>query len=95
MDCGCKIKDDLMSPPHLSIIYCPLHAAAEETEDQLTALLLYGWDVAKHSLFDEEGVEGWVWTDHRGDNHIAIGGWDELPGWPDSAKAAFAAAKGE
>lgn len=72
-----------------------LIAAAPDLHEQLTALIKYGWEVEKVSLYDEEGVEGWRWTDHHGTEHTAIGDWDDLPSWPDSARAAIAKALGE
>ena len=72
-----------------------LIASAPDRHDQLCALLLHGWAVEKRSLYDEEGVEGWVWVEPNGTEHVEIGSWDELPPWPDSAREALAKARGE
>ena len=53
--------------------------------------LFCGWTVRQQSLYDEEGIEGWVWTSPRGAEYAVIGDWDELPPWPedDTATAAL------
>lgn len=60
------------------------HENAELMVDATHAyrLLADGWSVAKVSLYDEEGVDGWQWT--RGyEEYSVIGAWDELPPIPD------------
>lgn len=71
-----------------------LIAAAPDRHDQILALVAYNWQLEKRSLYDEEGVEGWVWIEPNGREHTGIGSWGELPPWPESARAALAAAKG-
>lgn len=68
-----------------------IFAEAPDRIEQLIALLRYNWTVDKVSLYDEEGVEGWCWTEPNGREHTEIGDWNELPPWPDSARAALAA----
>ncbi len=71
-----------------------LIADAPDMHARLIALTLLGWDVERRSLYDEEGCEGWAWIEPNGTEHVELGLWDELPPWPDSARAAIAAAKG-
>lgn len=61
----------------------------ETYKDQLTAIIFYNWTVVKVSLYDEEGIEGWRWTDHNGNDYDVIGNWDELPPFPESAREIF------
>ncbi len=37
--------------------------------------LTNGWDAKKASLYDEEGVDGWRWTDPRGKEYDLIADW--------------------
>lgn len=46
-------------------------------------LLREGWEVEPASLYDEEGVEGWVWVSPNDNEQAVIGGWDEIPPTPD------------
>lgn len=62
-----------------------LIASLPDYQDMLTALILQEWSVRKASLYDEEGVEGWIWTDAGGIEYTVHGSWDELPSWPDAA----------
>jgi hypothetical protein len=57
--------------------------------DQERALSL-GWAVCRVSLYDEEGVDGWQWTEPDGTDHAEMGDWDDPPPWPDSARKALA-----
>ena len=66
-----------------------LIAASPCMHDQLKALVLYGWTVEKVSLYDEEGVEGWMWTEPDGTEHTEAGEWGDLPPWPMSARDAM------
>lgn len=88
MECfDCTSPIDEIIPVSL----CPFHTDASDRHQQLTALLLFGWEVNKRSIYDEEGIEAWVWTEPDGTEHFDISAnWDELPDWPDSARAAFA-----
>ena len=73
-----------------------LIADTPDRYDQLTALLLFGWTVEKRSIYDEEGIEAWIWTEPNGTEHFDISAnWDELPDWPESARAALAEATKE
>ena len=72
-----------------------LIAAAPDLSDQVRALAMLGWDVARVSLYDEEGVEGWRWTEPDGTEHAETGAWDEWPPWPETARSAIAKARGE
>lgn len=72
---------------------CNSHDALVEIKQQFKALTVYGWEVEKASLYDEEGVEGWRWTEPNGTEHYEIGDWNELPTWPDSAEQALADAE--
>ncbi len=56
--------------------------------DMVEALTMRKWDVDRCSLYDT-GVEGWIWTTPNGDGCAAIGDWDEIPPWPDSARDAL------
>jgi len=60
-------------------------AAAPIRHKQLLALTKYDWEVTRISLYDEEGIEGWKWTEPDGTEHYESGDWDALPTWPDSA----------
>lgn len=71
-----------------------LLAAAPDCVEMLRALIFYGWSVEKRSLFDEEGIEGWAWVEPNGTEHTGIGDWNEMPPWPDSARAALAKREG-
>lgn len=65
-------------------------ADAPDRHDQLTALLLLDWNVERRSIYDEEGIEAWVWTEPNGTEHFDIAaGWQELPDWPESAREAL------
>ncbi len=46
---------------------------------RFTALMMDGWDVDTTLLYDEEGVDGWEWRDHEGNEYCVIGGHDETP----------------
>ena len=48
-------------------------------------LLDAGWQVTAVSLYDEEGIEGWMWEAPNGDEHTETGVWDEPPTIPDAA----------
>ena len=69
---------------------CNSHDAMVEIQQQFIALVIQGWTFEKATLYDEEGVEGWRWTEPNGTEHYEIGDWSELPTWPDSAKQALA-----
>lgn len=62
-----------------------------DLRDMVAALALHGWEVHRASLYDEEGVEGWCWTDHAGHEYHDVGDWTEAPPWPESARIALAA----
>jgi hypothetical protein len=49
---------------------------------KLVDLFSDGWVVERASLYDEEGVEGWIWTSPRGVTHCVIGSWDDGPELP-------------
>ena len=70
-----------------------LIAEAPIRHQQMLALTIYGWEVEKVSLYDEEGIEGWRWTEPNGTEHTETGDWSDLPPWPDSARKAIAKAK--
>lgn len=53
---------------------------------RVTVLLLYGWDVIRVSLYDEEGVEGWRWEDPGGNDYCEIGDWNDLPEMPEEVE---------
>lgn len=55
--------------------------------------LANGWAVEKASLYDEEGVEGWRWTDPRGNEYSVIGDWS-FPELAVLAREAIRKAKG-
>lgn len=57
----------------------------EKISNCIIALVIYGWTVERVSLYDEEGVEGWIWKDGYGNEYCEIGSWDELPPWPKEA----------
>lgn len=59
-----------------------------DAEDQVAALMA-DWGVEPHSFYDEEGVEGWTWTDPDGVEHNELGDWGQTPPWPESARAAL------
>lgn len=69
-----------------------LIASAPDLGDQVYALTGLGWTVEKLSMYDEEGVEGWMWTEPNGTEHTEMGDWSELPTWPQSAREAVAKA---
>ncbi len=45
-------------------------------------LLLDDWIISKASLYDEEGIEGWVW-ERDGNEYAEMGDWCELPTMPE------------
>lgn len=47
--------------------------------------LMIGWTVDKRSLYDEEGIEGWVWNANGSSEFAVTGSWDEMPTWSDAA----------
>lgn len=55
----------------------------------LKALCLLGWSVDKVSMYDEEGVEGWRWTDPQGHEYCEAGDWNDLPPLPEAARRAL------
>jgi hypothetical protein len=59
---------------------------ATDEHQQLLAMALYHWTAEEHSLYDAEGVEGWAWVEPDGTEHTAVGEWDNLPPWPESAR---------
>jgi hypothetical protein len=61
-----------------------------EADQMLRALIFYGWSVKPASFYDEEGVEGWIWTDQHGNEYDELGMHDDLPRWPEDAAAALA-----
>ncbi len=67
---------------------------APDMHDMILALTKYDWTVRPMALYDEEGVEGWLWTEPSGSEHSEIGDWNELPAWPDSARQAIAKLEG-
>lgn len=67
---------------------------APDLLDRLLALVKYHWLVDPVLLYDEEGVEGWSWSEPDGTEHTAIGDWNELPTWPDSARRRIADLEG-
>lgn len=60
----------------------------QPTDEQRLALSL-GWTVDRVSLFDEEGVDGWRWTEPDGTEHVELGDWNDPPPWPESARLAL------
>ena len=46
-------------------------------------LLAQGWTVEKASLYDEEGVDGWMWTSPNGQEFCEMGDWDKEPPIPE------------
>lgn len=42
-----------------------------------------GWSVSKASLYDEEGIEGWMWLSPQGTEYGVTGHWDEPAPPPD------------
>jgi hypothetical protein len=60
--------------------------ASELSDEQARAdaFVAAGWKAERASLYDEEGVEGWRWTDPQGDNdYTVMGHWDEPAPPPD------------
>ena len=49
---------------------------------RMAYLLFSGWVVSKVSLYDEEGIEGWLWDENYGREYAEMGDWDELPTMP-------------
>ena len=60
-----------------------------DLRQMIRALTIHGWTVEKRSFYDEEGVEGWVWTSGVGVEYGEIGAWDDTPPWPDGARDAI------
>ncbi len=54
-----------------------------------------GWEIESISMYDEEGVEGWRWTEPDGTEHCEVGDWLEGPALPESAKEAIAALRNQ
>jgi len=87
--------------PHTSITLKPAELPAADADkltlaaelavraSQLYAITFRGWTVRPVSLYDEEGVEGWLWTEPNGTEHAEIGDHSELPTWPASAARAL------
>lgn len=49
-----------------------------------------GWEAARASLYDEEGVEGWHWSDASDSWDVyVIGDWSEPPAWDDDLDNRF------
>lgn len=50
------------------------------TDKEMTELALaQGWQVEPVSLYDEEGVEGWLWTSPGGSEEIVTAMSSEYP----------------
>lgn len=58
-------------------------------EAQVAMMKALGWELSKVSMYDEEGVEGWRWTDPAGVDHDVMGDWQEPPVLPDDIREAF------
>lgn len=93
------------SRPHKNSFLGGVHAGAMWAEhelsdepkgmdlpDALRRLVLPGWEVCRASLYDEEGIEGWRWTDPDGNEYYEVGDWSEPPTWPDAGLAILAKA---
>ena len=52
---------------------------------QMERLMMLGWDLRTVSLYDEEAVEGWEWTDPLGRTQEVVGCWNEAPPLPEGA----------
>lgn len=59
-------------------------ARAEKRKQKKRLLVLFkeGWRAEKTSLFDEEGVEGWLWSHPDGREYSVIGDWQADPEIP-------------
>lgn len=53
---------------------------------QTDRLQMLGWDLRTVSLYDEECVEGWEWTDPLGRTEEVVGCWNEAPPLPEDAE---------
>ena len=53
---------------------------------QIDRLIMLGWDIRQVSLYDEEGVEGWEWTDPLGKEQVVQGDWSEAPPLPEDVE---------
>jgi hypothetical protein len=62
--------------------------ALDDAANHLLALDKLGWSVERASLYDQEGIEGWRWTDPRGKEYEEIGDWAEPPTVPEAAEIA-------
>lgn len=93
LSCGFSICNIVEQSPEETEANARLIAAAPDRHQQMLALTVYDWEVDKVSLYDEEGIEGWTWTEPNGTEHTEMGDWDELPPWPDSAREAIAKAQ--
>ncbi len=68
----------------IDVIYDSLQSESKELYfKRMTYLIFDGWEVSKKSLYDEEGVEGWLWNKNYEREYAEIGDWDELPTMPE------------
>jgi hypothetical protein len=52
--------------------------------DMLYALIFAKWTLETR-YFPGEELEGWVWIEPNGTEHLVKGSWEALPPWPDPA----------
>jgi hypothetical protein len=46
------------------------------TDTQLAQLALdHGWGASRTTLYDEDGVEGWLWAAPNGSEYTVMGDW--------------------
>ena len=56
-----------------------------EYDRRIGCLILLGWEYSKASLYDDEGIEGWLWVnDDNLEEYAEIGEWDEPPEIPET-----------
>lgn len=55
------------------------HLAVPNDDELRQWALANGWDASRVSLYDEEGIEGWQWTDRDGSEYYETGDWSEPP----------------
>ncbi len=71
-----------------------LIAAAPELLEALEIEFACGLP-SRISMYDEEGVEGWLWVHPDGREWSEVGSWDQRPPMHPVARAAIAKARGE
>ncbi len=73
----------------MTVVQQCIQNLVDHTEELVLMLwaLTHDWSLSKRSLYDEEGIEGWEWSDPRGVSYCCVGSWDGPPEIDDKIKS--------